>query len=538
MKKLFMLMLCFFLVAASAQAGGGATSAEQENPRQAGKSSIYFYDVEATDTHGFGQLKIDVKKRTFVLIGKDFPPSVQINLQARQVESEDYVLFGSGKTTPSGQLSMHGTLTDASLNYLQEAQLRLTEPGFSSIMPMHKSIAAGSDWSLAITCAGDVYAWGDNYECQCGLAGSDNEKVPTPILLDKLWPDAVEVVGGQKHNLAVMSDGTVWAWGNNDNGQLGVNSNDGSCAPLQVHGPGDVGYLTGIIKVAAGESHSLALKSDGTLWAWGKGNPGQLGIHSDNDQPFPYQVHGPDNVGYLTDVVDVAAGFYHSLALKSDGTVYAWGEGGHGQLGIHSDNDHTIPYQVHGPGNVGYLTGIIKVAAGERFSLAVKEDGSLWAWGQNRYGQLGIHSDNDHTVPYQVHGPGNVGYLTDVVDVAAGTEHTLALKRDGTVYAWGLNGDGQLGIHSKDDHTVPYQVHGPNDVGYLTGIIEVAAGYYHSLALRDDGTVWAWGSNWIGQLGINEVYNSHTIPYQVHGPGNVGYLTEIGPTCIPPIDTP
>jgi len=413
------LVLCLMMIAT---VGASADSDKQdENPRQAGKSSVYFYDVEATDTHGFGQLKIDVKQRTFVLIGKDFPPSVQIDLQARQVESEDYIIFGSGKTTPSGQLSMHGTLTDASLNYLQEAQLRLTEPGFSSIMPMHKSIAAGGDWSLAITCDGDVYAWGDNYECQCGLAGSDNEKVPTPILLDKLWPDAVEVVGGQKHTLAVMSDGTVWAWGNNDNGQLGVNSNAGSCAPLKVHGPGDVGYLTGIIKVAAGESHSLALKSDGTLWAWGKGKPGQLGVHSDNDHPFPQQVHGPGNVGYLTDVVDVAAGAYHTLALKSDGTVYAWG----------------------------------------------------------------------------------------------------------------YNDDGQLGIHSKDDHTVPYQVHGPNDVGYLSGIIEVAAGNYHSLALRDDGTVWAWGSNWIGQLGIYEGYNSHTIPYQVHGPDNVGYLTEIGPTCTP-----
>ena len=172
----------------------------------------------------------------------------------------------------------------------------------------------------------------------------------------------------------------------------------------------------------------------------------------------------------------------------------------------------------------------MKVAAGLRHSLAVKVDGSLWAWGEGGHGQLGIHSDNDHTIPYQVHGPGNVGYLTDVVDVAAGDHHTLALKSDGTVYAWGGNAHGQLGIHSKDDHTVPYQVHGPNDVGYLTGIIQVEAGANFSLALRNDGTVWAWGENYYGQLGINS-NNDHTIPYQVHGPGNVGYLTGIGPTC-------
>jgi alpha-tubulin suppressor-like RCC1 family protein len=341
----------------------------------------------------------------------------------------------------------------------------------------------------------------------------------------------VEVVGGNLHSLALMSDGTVYAWGNNNAGQLGVNSQGSpSNTPLQVHGPGDVGYLTGITRLAAGENFSLAVKEDGSLWAWGDGAHGQLGLHSDNYHTVPCQVHGLDHVGYLTDVVDVAAGDNHTLALKSDGTVYAWGEGGHGQLGIHSNNDHTIPYQVHGPDNVGYLTGIIKVAAGANFSLALKNDGTLWAWGEGGHGQLGIHSNNDHTVPYQVHGLDNVGYLTDVVDVAAGQHHSLALKSDGTVYAWGGNGYGQLGIYSNDDQTVPHQVHRPDE--YLTGIIEVAAGDYFSLALRDDGTVWAWGRGNDGQLGIDS-HDDHTIPYQVHGAGNVDYLTGIGPTCSP-----
>jgi alpha-tubulin suppressor-like RCC1 family protein len=232
--------------------------------------------------------------------------------------------------------------------------------------------------------------------------------------------------------------------------------------------------------------------------------------------------------------VEVVGGSGHSLALMSDGTVYAWGTDFTGQLGVNmQDTGGSIyPLQVHGPDNVGYLTGITRLAAGENFSLAVKEDGTLWAWGDGAHGQLGLHSDNYHTVPYQVHGLDNVGYLTDVVDVAAGQHHTLALKSDGTVYAWGGNGYGQLGIHSNDDHTVPYQVHGPNDMGYLFGIIKVAAGDYFSLALRDDGTVWAWGRGYDGQLGINS-NNDHTIPYQVHGPNNEGYLTGIGPTCTP-----
>jgi len=400
----------------------------------------------------------------------------------------------------------------------------------------HQYIATGDNHSLAVTCDGRVYAWGNNNDCEVGptdFNDAEDLAVQIPLLVGELKPGAVEVVGGGYHSMALMSDGTVYAWGDNTEGQLGVHSKDDSCIPLQVHGPDDVGYLTGITKLAAGHLHSLAVKEDGSLWAWGRNYYGQLGIHSNNDHTIPYQVHGVDNVGYLTDVVDVAAGHNHSLALKSDGTVYAWGYGGHGQLGIHSNNDHTIPYQVHGPDNVGYLIDIIKVAAGVNFSLALKNDGTVWAWGEGGSGQLGIHSNNDHTIPYQVHGVDNVGYLTDVVDIAGGQHHTLAVKSDGTVYAWGANGDGQLGIHNNDDHTIPYQVHGPDDVGYLAGIIEVGAGQYFSLALREDGTVWAWGQNVTGQLGIHS-YNNHTIPYQTHGPNNVGYLTGIGPTCNTP----
>jgi alpha-tubulin suppressor-like RCC1 family protein len=522
-----------------ATAGASADSDKQdENPRQAGKSSIYFYDVEATDTHGFGQLKIDVEKRTFVLIGKDFPPSVQIDLQARQVESEDYVIFGSGKTTPSGQLNMSGTFTEASLNYLQEAQLRLTEPGFGSIMlrPRHKYISTGANHSMAVTCDGDVYGWGHQEDCQLGY-GDWSTEVHVPILVEPLPPGAVEVVSGDDFNMFLMSGGTVYCVGDDEYGQCGVNlKNDHRCSPEQVHGPGDVGHLSGITRLAAGANFSLAVKEDGSLWAWGRNNYGQLGIGNKDNHTVPYQVHGPGNVGYLTNVVDVAAGDHHTLALKSDGTVWAWGGNSYGQLGIGNKDDHTVPYQVHGPGNVGYLSGIIKVAAGDFFSLAVKEDGSLWAWGGNSNGQLGIGNKDDHTVPYQVHGPGNVGYLTNVVDVAAGRYFSLALRDDGTVWAWGQNSYGQLGIGNKDDHTVPYQVHGPGDVGYLSGIIEVAAGKgWHSLALRNDGTVWAWGHGYSGQLGIGNK-DDHTVPYQVHGPGNVGYLTEIGPTCTPLIE--
>jgi len=405
-------------------------------------------------------------------------------------------------------------------------------PSLEPIEPGYKYIAAGSAHSLAVTCDGDVYGWGNDEDCQLGTGddGFFGLEARVPILVEPLPPGAVEVVGGFAHSMSLMSNGTVYAWGDNQYGQCGVHDqNDWRCAPEQVHGPDDVGHLTGITRLAAGYDHSLAVKEDGSLWAWGRNWYGQLGVHSNNDHTVPYQVHGPGNVGYLTDVVDVAAGAHHDRAGLGIITMRHDISRRTQIIGI----PDTVPYQVHGPGDVGYLSGIIKVAAGANFSLALKNDGTVWAWGAGGYGQLGIHTKDNHTVPYQVHGPGDVGYLTDVVDVAAGQHHTLAVKSDGTVYAWGGNFYGQLGIGTKDDHTVPYQVHGPGDVGYLTGIIEVAAGEWHSLALRDDGTVWAWGSNDLYQLGI-KTKDSHTVPYQVHGPDNEGYLTGIG--CGPLIE--
>jgi len=533
-KLLLRLLTVAFALLVSTVGPSATVSAEQK-----GHSPIYSFDV-MNEGEVAGEVKVNTAKKTpsYVPRADGLTPETNYMFWYQGATGEeDLYLLGSERTTKAGGLRMHGTFAGATLNELQSGQFRVTEAGLGSIEPGHKYIAAGGSHSLALTCDGEVYAWGNNADCQCGVPSDDPQDhtqpgaVQVPVFLERLPPGAVEVVGGGFHSLALMSDGTVYAWGQDTEGQLGNHSNTYNvCTPQQVHGPGDVGYLTGITKLAAGDLHSLAVKEDGSLWAWGRNWYGQLGIHSNNDHTVPYQVHGPGNVGYLTDVVDVAAGANHSLALKSDGTVWAWGYGGHGQLGIHTKDDHTVPYQVHGPGDVGYLSGIIKVAAGANFSLALKNDGTLWAWGEGGYGQLGIHTKDDHTVPYQVHGLDNVGYLTDVVDVAAGQHHTLALKSDGTVYAWGGNFYGQLGIYSNDDQTVPHQVHGSD---YLTGIIEVEAGDYFSLALRDDGTVWAWGSGHDGQLGLNS-NNDHTIPYQVHGPGNVGYLTEIGPTCIPP----
>jgi alpha-tubulin suppressor-like RCC1 family protein len=317
------------------------------------------------------------------------------------------------------------------------------------------------------------------------------------------------MAAGVLHSLALRSDGTVWAWGYNAGGST---PGTGICyirpcvaTPVQVTG------LTGMTAIAGGQHYSLALKSDGTVWAWGGNDDGELGNGSTTGSNTPVQVTG------LTGMSAIAAGYNHSLALKSDGTVWAWGDNRQGELGNGSSNgpDNCL----NGPCSltaleVSGLTGVTAVAGGGAHSMALKSDGTVWAWGSNYSGQLGDGTTSgpeicdDHgpcsTTPLRVSG------LAGMTAIAAGGGHSLARKSDGTVWAWGGNNYGQLGIGSTTDSSTPVQVTG------LTGMTAIAGGGSHSLALKSDGTVWAWGWNRNGQLGDGSTTNSST-PVQVRG---------------------
>jgi alpha-tubulin suppressor-like RCC1 family protein/predicted small secreted protein len=248
--------------------------------------------------------------------------------------------------------------------------------------------------------------------------------------------------------------------------------------------------LQNITAIAAGGFHNLALKNDGTIWGWGLGYFGQLGNGLNSN------INVPTLINNVSDVAVIATGNLFSLALKNDGTVWAWGENEYGQLGNGSNTNTNIP------GLVYDLNGIIAIAAGNEYSLALKNDGTVWAWGQNDSGQLGNGSNIHSNIPVQVSG------LNGVIAVAGGQGHSMALKNDGTVLAWGYNGSGELGNGSNIDSNIPVQVSG------LHGVIAIAAGGYHSLALKNDGTVWAWGLNFDGELG-NDSNTDSNIPVQV-----------------------
>ena len=313
--------------------------------------------------------------------------------------------------------------------------------------------------------------------------------------------------GAVANGLSNTVSGSVSAWGFNREGELGNGTNT-TTYPQGLDTPGPVSGLTGVTAIAGGQLHSLALQSDGTVWAWGYNGNGQLGNGTQTDNNTPVQVLGPGGVGYLTGVTALAVGGsnLHSLVVKSDGTVWAWGLDNEGELGNGTTFTSFTPVQVLGPGGVGYLTGVTALAVGFELSLALQSDGTVWAWGYNGNGELGngTFTFTDNPTPVQVLG------LSGVTAIAGGGFHSLALKSDGTVWAWGYNAGGNA----------PVQVLG------LSGMTAIAGLDLSSLALKGDGTVWAWGSNAVGQLG-DGTFTPSNAPVEVLGPGGVGYLTGV-----------
>jgi alpha-tubulin suppressor-like RCC1 family protein len=322
------------------------------------------------------------------------------------------------------------------------------------------------------------------------------------------------IAAGWSNSVALKSDGTVWAWGYNAYGQLGDNTTTDRHVPVEVVGAGGSGHLTGIIAIAAGPDDSVALRSDGTVWAWGSNSVGELGDNTTTDRHVPVEVVGAGGSGHLTGIIAIAAGGGHSVALKSDGTVWAWGYNGYGQLGDNTTTERHVPVEVVGAGGSGHLTGITAIAAGDEHSVALKSNGTVWAWGSNGYGQLGDNTTTDRHVPVEVVGAGGSGHLTGITAIAGGWLNSMALKSNGTVWAWGYNGAGQLGDNTRTDRHVPVEVVGAGGSGHLTGIIAIAAGFEHSVALKSNGTVWAWGYNGYGQLGDNTT-TERQVPVEV-----------------------
>lgn len=285
-----------------------------------------------------------------------------------------------------------------------------------------------------------------------------------------------KISAGVNYTMGIRQDGTLWAWGQNTNGQLGVGN-----AITQTTGAVPVGAANNWASVAAGNGFTLAIRTDGTLWAWGWNNNGQLGLGDNTDRNLPVQVGTGNN--WATVAVSISGS--HVAAIKTDGTLWTWGLNTNGQLGLGTTTPQNTPVQV------GTGSDWAFVAAGGAFTFALKTNGTLWAWGLNSNGQLGIGSTTQQTSPVQA------GTDNNWASLSAGTAFAAALKTDGTLWTWGISTNGQLGIGIAgfpNQRTSPVQVAG--------AWAAADAGSTYVVARKTDGTLWAWGQNSSGQLGI------------------------------------
>jgi alpha-tubulin suppressor-like RCC1 family protein len=383
-----------------------------------------------------------------------------------------------------------------------------------------------SPHSFALFDNGQVWGWGRHSVA----LGTDREGMVPQRLIDLAGIVPMAMASGSAHTLVLAEDGTVWAWGGNGNGQLGDgNAPQDSETPVQV----DFSALPEGVRIVALEAHpgsSYALADDGTVWAWGFNDTGQLGngtsAAANVGSAAPVPVVGSDGTGVLTGIVQISASRDAAglgsfvLALDEAGHVWTWGD-----CTLHTGNVckdtcgptsnpcNTKPQFVCAPGQMldecvmdeVPLTGVAAVSAGHRVSVALMQDGTVRTWGDYNKGQLGTGvcaSSGGSTIPVQVFGPLGQGALDEVVAIDAGRDHVLALLQDGSVWGWGDNDRGQLGNAPRatscgTSEAVPIRVSGLDAVTVLA----IASGAHYGLALDALGRVWSWGSNANGELG-------------------------------------
>jgi len=327
--------------------------------------------------------------------------------------------------------------------------------------------------SLSKTTA-TLYTWGSNSSGQLGNGIASARSSPGTVAGGgTTWCAAS---AGNEHTAAVKTDGTLWTWGCNSFGRLGDGTATNRSSPGTVAGGG-----TTWCAASAGGFHTAAVKTDGTLWTWGANGYGRLGDGTATNRSSPVTVAGGG-----TTWCAASAGGFHTAAVKTDGTLWTWGYNARGQLGDGTATNRSSPGTVAGGGN-----SWCRVSVGRTHAVAIKTDGTLWTWGCNSHGQLGDGTTTNRSSPVTA-----AGGDTNWCFASAGNVYTAAVKTDGTLWTWGTNSGGQLGDGTTTLRSSPGTVAG----GGTTWCI-ASAGDSHTAAIKTDGTLWTWGVNSQGRLG-------------------------------------
>lgn len=329
-----------------------------------------------------------------------------------------------------------------------------------------------------------LYGWGQNYVGQLGdNTGTDRSSPVQTVAGGTNWSSIT--VAWRRSAYGIKTDGTLWVWGSNGFGQLGLGDTSNRSTPAQLAGT--------TWKQVSGGVFGMAIKTDGTLWGWGYNDTGQLG----NNTSYPNSTSSPTQIGSATTWKMVSCGSYHTAAIKTDNTLWMWGQGNGGRLGLGDTSNRSTPVQ---------LSGTWKMASGGAYhTAAIKTDGTLWTWGEAGSGKLGDGTTTQRSSPVQTVGEG-----TNWKMVSAGSYHTAAIKTDGTLWTWGGNAEGQLGDGTIVSKSSPVQT---ISSGTNWKMISVSG---HSMAIKTDGTLWTWGVNTWGQIGDGTTTHRSS-PVQIAG---------------------
>lgn len=394
---------------------------------------------------------------------------------------------------------------------MEEAKSRAVNTSTSKAI----AVAAGGDHTVVVKADGTVWSFGENKFGQLGngievVEGTDDPPYNLAPVKASGIKDAAAARVGWGYTLVLLKNGTAAGMGRNDYGQLSNNLKPeiefkSRAVTFMVLGDEGDEPFSGITDLAVGVLHAVILDNNKNVWTIGFNDFGQLGNGSTSPAYNPVKVSG------LTDIIAIGTGPLASYAVKKDGTVWAWGSNAYGKLGRKTAGNILTPVKING------LSGIVAVDGGRDFTLALKKDGTVWALGRNDSGQLGNGTGTNSITPVRVKG------LAGVIAISAGLagaiqytggraftgKHALALKSDGTVWAWGNNFSGHLGDRTMQNRNTPVQVTG------LSKIIALSAGADHNIALRSDGTIWTWGANNFGKLGDGNNWTKRYSPVQV-----------------------